>query len=870
MATPDKRVLQGDTSNPWFTIIQDADGPIDLSAATVVLRITKLTGVTGDPIGTQYDLSTTKSTTITGGVQRTFVSADVDDVGTWSAQWRVTIGMSTVAYPTTGLLLLEVYAGGGGSGTITSAMIQDGTIVNADISPLAAIARSKLDFGSGLVNADIASGAAIALSKLATDPLARANHTGTQTASTISDFDTQVRTSRLDQMADATADLDFGSSVRLVWATDTTLYRNAANELKTDDNFTIASQNLTIAHASGQLLLGTGSDVNLYRAAADQLKTDDSFLAGDVSGSPLFKVDVANKKVFVDGSLATGGSSERFAVYAHASDTGPTLAVHTNGDAWKFGQDGKLAIGSDTNLYRDSANRLKTDDALTVTGNLDALAAVNITGTLTFGGDANLYRSAADLLKTDDSLQVANTLYIGADTNLYRSAANVLKTDDDFLTAGKLLATTWRHTGDTGPYIDLNTFSVAVRQRSPGATPLWVIGISGQTDALVNITDQTETPFLSFWQDGSIKWGSSSDVQLSRGAANRLDLASGDSFRLVSGELQFSTDTNLYRNSANELKTDDNLTIAGQNLSIAHASGQILFGTGSDVNLYRSAANELTTDDALVVGSYLIVGSGGFAQLRGGYGNVDTLDSAPSRLIVGGGGSSPNAGSLAFGDNGGWKLRFGTRVSGAFAIRHTFVDNGDFDAIGTITQNGTAVSLSTHNHTGTYEPLVANKIIWLTPGGGLVAGTGSTDVALPADATSMDYIQVADATDGFIGMDFVVPDNYTTGSFSVKVFFTSTGTSGGNVAMKVNAIVIVPGTTLINAAGTTSTVEAIAASATANQVVERTLSATLPTSGSLAVGSIVRAVLILSRSTDSGTDTNTNQIRVVGVKLGYS
>jgi hypothetical protein len=50
--------------------------------------------------------------------------------------------------------------------TITSANITDGTIVNDDIS----------------------ASAAIALSKLASDPLARANHTGTQAASTISDF----------------------------------------------------------------------------------------------------------------------------------------------------------------------------------------------------------------------------------------------------------------------------------------------------------------------------------------------------------------------------------------------------------------------------------------------------------------------------------------------------------------------------------------------------------------------------------------------------------------------------------------------------------------------------------------------------------
>jgi hypothetical protein len=101
------------------------------------------------------------------------------------------------------------------TGTVTSTMIADATIVNADISATAAIAKTKLDLGGTItsadlvdgtiVNADINASAAIALSKLATDPLARANHTGTQTASTISDFDTQVRTNRLDQMAAPTA-----------------------------------------------------------------------------------------------------------------------------------------------------------------------------------------------------------------------------------------------------------------------------------------------------------------------------------------------------------------------------------------------------------------------------------------------------------------------------------------------------------------------------------------------------------------------------------------------------------------------------------------------------------------------------------------
>jgi hypothetical protein len=100
-------------------------------------------------------------------------------------------------------------------------MIADGTIVNGDISASAGIAYSKLSLNSSItsadivdgtiVNADINASAAIALSKLATDPLARANHTGTQAASTISDFDTQVRTSKVTDLAAPTGSFSMNS-----------------------------------------------------------------------------------------------------------------------------------------------------------------------------------------------------------------------------------------------------------------------------------------------------------------------------------------------------------------------------------------------------------------------------------------------------------------------------------------------------------------------------------------------------------------------------------------------------------------------------------------------------------------------------------
>jgi hypothetical protein len=55
----------------------------------------------------------------------------------------------------------------GDTGTVTSAMIADGTIVNADISASAAIAYSKLNLGTSVTNSDISTTAAIDLGKLA-------------------------------------------------------------------------------------------------------------------------------------------------------------------------------------------------------------------------------------------------------------------------------------------------------------------------------------------------------------------------------------------------------------------------------------------------------------------------------------------------------------------------------------------------------------------------------------------------------------------------------------------------------------------------------------------------------------------------------
>ena len=130
-----------------------------------------------------------------------------------------------------------------GTGNVSlTTVIGTGAIVNADVNASAGIAYSKLSLGGSITSADLVDGTIVATdiangtitaAKMVTDPYARANHTGSQTASTISDFDTQVRTSRLDQMAAPTGSVSVNSQKITSLATPTS-NADAATKLYVD------------------------------------------------------------------------------------------------------------------------------------------------------------------------------------------------------------------------------------------------------------------------------------------------------------------------------------------------------------------------------------------------------------------------------------------------------------------------------------------------------------------------------------------------------------------------------------------------------------------------------------------------------------
>jgi len=137
-------------------------------------------------------------------------------------------------------------------------------------------------------NANIKASAGIVLSKLAVDPLARANHTGTQVHTTISDFDTGVQANRLDQMAAPTGAVALNSQK----------ITGLANGVASTD-----------AATKGQLDTAVASDITLkgaYNANTNSPNLDSSPSAGTILKGDHYVVSVAG--TFYSEALQEGDS----------------------------------------------------------------------------------------------------------------------------------------------------------------------------------------------------------------------------------------------------------------------------------------------------------------------------------------------------------------------------------------------------------------------------------------------------------------------------------------------------------------------------------------------------------------------------------
>jgi hypothetical protein len=227
---------------------------------------------------------------------------------------------------------------------VTSAKILNGTIANDDISASAAITKTKLDLGGTITSADLVDGTIVATdiadgtitaAKMVTDPYARANHTGTQLAATVSDFDTQVRTSRLDQMAAPTGSVSVNSQKVTSLATPT-VDTDAATKLYVDtkvaDLVNSAPSTLDTLGEIATAIQAGGTVYDSFVLKSGSTMTGNLTLAGAPSSNlhaatKLYVDDVAGSATSAAASAAAAAASydsfdDR---YLGAKSSAPTL-----------------------------------------------------------------------------------------------------------------------------------------------------------------------------------------------------------------------------------------------------------------------------------------------------------------------------------------------------------------------------------------------------------------------------------------------------------------------------------------------------------------------------------------------------------------
>jgi hypothetical protein len=324
-----------------------------------------------------------------------------------------------------------------GGSAVTTAKIADLNVTEGKIAD-SAITSAKIANGA-ILNEDINASAAIALSKLATDPLARANHTGTQTASTVSDFDTQVRTSKVTDLAAPTSSFSMNSQKITSLATPTAdadaatkayvdaatsgLNVHAAVQAATTANVTLASalengdtlDGVTLATGNRVLVKNqtdkTENGIYVVKASGAPDRADDYNAAGEVDAGDFIFVEAgtANGKTgYVQTNVITtvGSDNIEFTQFSGAGTYTAGSALTLTGSTFSIADEAitSAKIANDTIVDADinsaaAIAQSKISGLTTALADKAPLASPTFTGTVTLPAGGIVFSDGTQALE---------------------------------------------------------------------------------------------------------------------------------------------------------------------------------------------------------------------------------------------------------------------------------------------------------------------------------------------------------------------------------------------------------------------------------------------------------------------------------------
>lgn len=283
------------------------------------------------------------------GLRVELLAADPSGGGLYEGRlWFNTTSNLLKYYDGTTIIELGAAAGGG----VQSLTVDNSSIENIGTGSNPSIRVKAL----GITDAMLAG--SISNSKLATNPLARANHTGTQTAATISDLAAVVQAYRLDQFAAPTASVSMNNQ-KITTLAEPTAAQDAATKAYVDAvaaglapkdavrAATTANGTLATAYENGDAIdgvtLATGDRILLKNQTAPE---ENGIYTVNASGAPTRATDADSAGDLLGAAVfVSEGTTNGNTLWVMTADA--PITVGTTGLPWaQFGGPGEYTAST--------------------------------------------------------------------------------------------------------------------------------------------------------------------------------------------------------------------------------------------------------------------------------------------------------------------------------------------------------------------------------------------------------------------------------------------------------------------------------------------------------------------------------------------